>query len=312
MGSPWFRGGIESALGGLSADLFHSLSGTTFSDLRHRKERDYDSNAEACIYLSRIDEVLVNHIVDVYAETPHAGIGNRIPAREWERKLEAGFEPNLPHNAAELTTLLGEVEHRDIWQYGVQWDYLFYNDDKLGPLRGKLKGAPTKVKRHPGDLSRIHVYDPFERRYIEAPVDEAYREYVQGLSAWKHRVIRAFARANGDKIDPASLGRARLRIQSIVDEGRARRKINKRMSRWDTAGRPSRAFEMRQPDITLPQTGVSPADAALPPHPVSPPRIAPQGLVFPMTPSSGFEIVSRSPSLVRSTPIDEDRNSDPS
>jgi hypothetical protein len=48
------------------------------------------------------------------------------------------------------------------------------------------------VKYHAGDLSRIWVLDAKEERYRE--VEAVNRTYTDGLSLWKHRVIRAYVR----------------------------------------------------------------------------------------------------------------------
>jgi putative transposase len=54
----------------------------------------------------------------------------------------------------------------------------------------KRDNRRVKIKYNPSDLSQIHVYDPDERLYI--PVPALAQEYTQGLSLWKHKVIRNF------------------------------------------------------------------------------------------------------------------------
>jgi hypothetical protein len=58
------------------------------------------------------------------------------------------------------------------------------------------------------------------------------------LSLWKHRVICRFASREQDKVDPAALGRAKGRIQAIVDDAKARKKAGARLGRWTSGGRP--------------------------------------------------------------------------
>jgi putative transposase len=246
--TPQFKSGIERAIRTMTEGLFHTLPGTTFSSPVHRG--DYNSTREACIYLSEVDKVMSHYLVDVYAESQHKGLGG-IPARAWERHIHQGFMPRLPASADELTILLGQTEYRRVWHYGIDVDNLRYKHEDLGLLRTRLKEDKVKIKRYPGDLSRIYVHDPSDNRYIEVPVEPCAQEYAQNLSLWKHKVISEFVRATGDKVDIAALGRARKRIQEIVDASRERHKVNTRtrIARWETSGKSTRelAAESQQP-----------------------------------------------------------------
>jgi putative transposase len=245
--TPYFKPGIERVFGTMNTMLFHTLPGTTFSNPRPRG--DYDSMQEACVYLSDLDKIMNIFIVDMYAEKFHRGL-NGIPARQWEAATQFGFAPRLPPSAEELRILLSRVAQRTIHHYGIEFESLRYNCNDLLSLRLQLKGQPAKIKYHPGDLSRIHVYDPFDARYVEVPA--LAQEYTQGLSLWKHRVIREFARAERDTVDLVALGQARRKIQEIVEAGRERKRAGTRtqQARWDTAGKPTRDLQSRQQDAT--------------------------------------------------------------
>ncbi len=67
-------------------------------------------------------------------------------------------------------------------------------------------------------------------------------EYTQGLSLWKHRVIRQAVLEEQDQVDLVALGKAKRKIQQIVDADRQRKRqsTRSRIARWDTAGKPSR------------------------------------------------------------------------
>jgi putative transposase len=178
-------------------------------------------------------------LVDIYAERFHRGL-NGIPARRWEELTQHGFAPALPPNAEELLILLGRTATRVIHHYGIQFMSLRYNCDELVPLRTRLKGKKAKIKYHPADLSCLHVYDPFGRQYIRVPALD--QGYTQGLSLWKHRVIRRAVLSERDKVDIVALGRAKRKIQEIVEAGRQRKRqrTRSRIARWDTAGKPTR------------------------------------------------------------------------
>jgi putative transposase len=240
--TPTFKGTIERQFGSLNTMLFHTLPGTTFSNIS--KRGDYNSVKQACISLSDMEKIIHIFIVDLYAERYHRGL-HGIPARKWEEAIRYGFIPRVPASLQELQVLLGRVEYRTIHHYGIDLDLIRYNCAELGRLRALRDGEAVKLKYHPGDLSRIWVYDAFDRRYIEVPALD--QEYTDNLSLWKHRVIKRVAKKEEDQADLAALGRAKRRIQKVVDEARgrtaaARRGTQARTARWDTAGKPIQAL----------------------------------------------------------------------
>jgi putative transposase len=235
--TPHFKAGVERLFGTLNTMLFHTLPGTTFSNPNRRG--DYNSAKQACVYLSEIDRIMNIFVVDIYAQRYHDGLEG-IPARRWDETMRSGFSPRVPHDAEEMSVLLGRVTYRTIQHYGIRFQSLRYNSSKLAALRTRLKGERVKIKYHPADLSRLHVYDPFDMYYIEVPALD--QDYTQGLSLWKHRIIRRAAREESESVDLAALGRAKRKIQEIVEAGRSRKRsrTRSRIARWDTAGKPTR------------------------------------------------------------------------
>lgn len=261
--TPHFKAGIERLFRTLNTMLFHTLPGTTFSNPQNRG--DYGSAKQACVYLSDVDRIMHIFIVDIYAQRFHQGIQG-IPAQRWD-EAATSFCPRLPSNVEELSILLGRVSYRALHHYGVQFQSLRYNSPQLAPLRTRLREEKVKVKYHPGDLSRLYIYDPFEQRYIEVPALD--QEYTEGLSLWKHHIIRRVARAEFDSVDLVALGLAKRKIQEIVEAGRQRKRTSTRarVARWDTAGKPSREV--------LTKELVGEERRALPCTPPSPETIAP-------------------------------------
>ncbi|HSH79636.1 MAG TPA: Mu transposase C-terminal domain-containing protein [Herpetosiphonaceae bacterium] len=231
MQTPQFKAGIERLFGTLNTKLFHTLPGTTFGSISQRG--DYDSEAEACICLRDLQQMLTMFVVDVYAEQFHRGLQG-VPVRCWEQALHAGFVPRVPGSADDLLVLLGRSVHRVIHPYGIEFETLRYNCAALGTLRQRLAGQPVKVKYHPADLSRMYVYDPVDHRYITVPA--LAQEYTAGLSLWKHRVIRRAVLVEQQTVDLAALGRAKRKIQEVVTAARKEKPVHTRarMARWGT------------------------------------------------------------------------------
>lgn len=261
---------IERALGSLATMFYHKLPGTTFANPADRGA--YDSVEHACVTVGEVDRALHRHYVDIDAERKRRHLGF-IPARQWERALAAGFPPRLPASAEDLLVLLSRVALRVIEPYGIALHGLLYNDpDNDAPLAGlrtRLGRQPAVIKWHPGDLSRIHVLDPFRRRHLPVPAVDA--DYTRGLSVWKHGVIKRVARASEDREDPVALGQAKRDLQRQFQEARDRVAGKKRRgTRWTDARFASGGAATRErdrwPDATapaLPAAGAAPGRPAV-------------------------------------------------
>ena len=252
--SPEFKAGVERHFGTLNSGVFHTLPGTTFSNMLERGE--YDSVQRACISLDELEKALTIFLVDIYAERRHRGL-NGVPARRWERSWTGDFIPRLPPSRDELMILLGKVEWRVLHPYGIELESLRYNAPGLGELRERLRSEKVKLKYHPGDLSRIYIFDPFEKCYHELP--SLAPEYTQGLSIWKHRLIRRTASQEKETVDLASLGKARQKIQEMVDRARTRKKTATRskVARWDGKTANTPLPQAAKTDANLTQPGNS-------------------------------------------------------
>ena len=249
--TPEFKAGVERHFGTLNSGIFHTLPGTTFSNILDRGE--YDSAKRACVSLNELERALTIFLIDIYAERRHRGL-NGVPARRWERSWTGDFIPRLPPSRDELTILLSRVEWRVLHPYGIEFESLRYNAPGLGELRVRLQGEKVKLKYHPGDLGRIYIFDPFEKCYHELP--SLAQEYTQGLSIWKHRLIRRAASQEKEPVDLTALGKARRKIQELVDRARSRKKTATRskVARWDgkTANGPEQKTPRTAPSATQP------------------------------------------------------------
>ncbi len=234
--TPHFKASVERMFGTLNTGLFHTLPGTTFSNPKQRG--DYDSLKQSCITLADLDQLLHIFLLDIYAENFHRGLQD-IPARRWEKLTQCGFFPRVPASAKELSIFLGRVAYRTIQPYGIDLHSLRYNCSDLTPLRTRMSkraNKQVKVKYNPADLSHIHVYDPDDQYYLEVPA--LAQEYTQGLSLWKHKVIRNSVLNQQKTVDIVALGRAQRQIQAIVEESLQRKKLSTRtkIARWQNGG----------------------------------------------------------------------------
>ncbi|MDM8520289.1 transposase [Anaerolineales bacterium HSG6] len=258
---PHLKGMVERNFRRLAEQLVHTIQGTTFGNIFQRK--DYPSEELACITLADFEQMLNIYLVDNYAQDFHQGLKD-IPAQRWQECVKNGFAPRIPANQTELEVLLGRVAERTVQHYGIEFKNIKYNAPELAGLRFKLKKEKTKIKYHPGDLSRIHVHDPYENRYIMALAAD--QEYTQNLSLWKHEVICRAAREIENSVDRVALGRAKRRIQAIVDEEKIVNKKNrKKIARWTYGGKSSHTDEPTvQTEVDTPKIEVLEAEKLLP------------------------------------------------
>jgi putative transposase len=236
--TPQFKAAVERMFGTTNTGVFHTLPGTTFSNFGQRG--DYNSLKQACINLHDLDKIMHIFLLDIYAQDFHEGLQG-IPAEHWQEATQNGFFPRVPLSLEELRILLGRVDYRTILPYGIDFLSLRYNCSELLSLRLRMErrqNKQVKFKYNPSDLSRIHVYDSDERRYIETPA--LAQEYTRGLSLWKHRVIRNFVLNEQGQVDIVALGRAQRKIQAIVEQSMAHKKLSTRtkIGRWKN-GHPS-------------------------------------------------------------------------
>jgi putative transposase len=250
---PWYKGKLERFQGTMNHDLMHGTPGTTFSNVFQRD--DYDPSRQAVVLLSTFREMLHKWIIDVYLQTPHRGIKD-TPAHRWCSELTA-LPPPLPMSAGELDVVLGMTAQRVVFHYGIELEGLKYNSPELGELR-RRKGPGVKVELtfDPGDLGRIHVFDPLKETYLSIPaVDQA---YAKGLSLWQHRVIRRYAqRQLNARTDIVALAEAKAEIRRLVERD---------FNRKSTRGRKQHARFMADHSNTTISPMISPALPATNPN----------------------------------------------
>ncbi len=210
--TPWFKGSVERFFRTNNTGLIHTLPGTTFSNILERG--DYDVFQHACISLTAFWKILHIFLLDIYAQRWHEGIGG-IPAKMWAESMQAGFLPCLHSNVEEVRLLLLRGEERTVQRGGIDFESLRYQSPVLAQVRSILTdGEKVPIKYDPADLSALYVLDPAAQRWLRVlAVDQ---DYTQGLSLWKHRVIRGYVLREKQTVDIYALAAAKRHIQDIV------------------------------------------------------------------------------------------------
>ena len=90
-GLPGMRGSIERVFGTLGQGLLPRLNGRTFSSVLERG--DHASEDRATLTTEDLCGALVRWVVDIYHNTPHAGLGGRTPLEQWNADHDEGNYP---------------------------------------------------------------------------------------------------------------------------------------------------------------------------------------------------------------------------
>ncbi len=254
--TPWYKGSIERFFRTQNQGLLEGLPGYTFGDIFSRA--DYDPAQDACISLESFHKLLHIFLLDIYAQRWHEGIQD-IPARRWHESLQSGLAPTLYHDAEELRILLCASDTRTLTRRGIAWETLQYNSSELAYLRQRTGGAGVRFRYDPDNLGKIYVFDP-DVGWLTVPA--LYPDYAEGLSLYKHRVIRQLLLADKrESVDIYALAEARLRLQDLVAQEFAQtrrqrgRKQQARLLENGSAAQPRLAppaMPLLPPDLPLP------------------------------------------------------------
>jgi putative transposase len=240
---PWYKGTMERWFGTQNTRLLHELPGATFSNIFDRG--DYDPQKHAVISLKALLELVHTWIIDIYHQDVHQGAQD-IPYRRWTEAITE-WPPNLPARADELDALTGCLAKRIIGKSGIQIFTLQYNCPELALIRHELekieKGEMAQIKYDPNDLSKIQVFNPKTKRFIEVPALN--QEYASELTLHQHKIIQKYARRSvNERLDVEALCRARKRVEEIVAQ--------ERVTQRTLTGRQkaARFLNLGQPDYT--------------------------------------------------------------
>jgi putative transposase len=211
---PEWKGAMERFFRTMNVGLIHQLPGTVFSNVDERG--DYPAEEKACIDIKVLVLLLTKWIVDVYAVTPHRGIGT-TPLAKWSESA-ASRTIELPAYPLALDTITGIPAKRTLFHYGVELEGLHYNSRQLQAIRGRHgESIKADLKFTEETVGYIHVFDPDAKEYIK--VDAIAQDYAANLPRQVHRLIRERTRARfGDNLSTENLLEARAEIEAIISE----------------------------------------------------------------------------------------------
>ncbi|MEQ5815161.1 transposase family protein [Marinobacter sp. NFXS11] len=171
--SPWRKPFIERFFRTLRGELMELLPGYA----RKRTEKylvDYKLPKDACMTVQEFEYCLTRYIVDVYHQAQHRGLGGKTPHEAWLEGIQDHGAPELVHNMDFLMNFAAnQLTYAATVKDGVGIKEVKYNSRELQDLILRLQKPNGKCRvdllRCTHDISKIQVYDPFEKKYIVVP-----------------------------------------------------------------------------------------------------------------------------------------------
>lgn len=194
------RGTIESFFRTSSSQALVYFSGRTWGSIAEKGDRD--SEAEASVMFDAIAGALTRFFVDVYHNTPHAGLHDETPRDAWKRLLRQ--HKVIPAPTGSLRRhIFGINMHRVIDQNGVRFMGIHYQSAALQALR-RNRTSQVLVRVDHYDLGEISVWAGDGWLSVKAVYDE-----FQGMSIWVWTALCDELRRRN--LEKAKLARATIR-----------------------------------------------------------------------------------------------------
>ncbi|TRD15526.1 Mu transposase C-terminal domain-containing protein [Palleronia caenipelagi] len=153
---PWLRPKIERVFRTFGTQIMPKLAGRTFSNPKERG--DYPSEDLAVHTKETLMRILTIHVVDIYHNSPHQGLGGETPADCWER-LSAKWG-SLPYpGAIQRAAVFGNETERKLTGRGVTVCGINYVCGYLRDLHKRAHGDVVRVRANPEDLGFVLVWN---------------------------------------------------------------------------------------------------------------------------------------------------------
>lgn len=237
VGSGNQKASIENAFKTLNVKYFHSLPGTTFSNIQERGL--YDSEGKACIGLMAFNHIIHLILVDDIAQK-HSVKRKGSPVQLWEYAKEANPHLNfsLPRTVDDLKlALISGFELRIIHESGVMIEKEYYQSTALMELRGLLmakygKGKKVKVRYDLADMRDVYVWDEFKGGYIRATQVGLKRRGIDFPEHILYRKLDHLAGKNPNELEE-NLNEAKTK-REVLDISKEEKKKFKKQQRQNT------------------------------------------------------------------------------
>lgn len=264
-GRPHFGGHVERAFRTHMDEIHNELPGTTFSNVKYK--RDYDSEGRAVMTLDALEHWFTLFILGVYHQKPHSGI-DWPPIIKWDQGIRgtgSTLGTGVPARVADEDRLRLDFMpyfERTVQEYGLQNEGIFYWTDALRrfvhmPDPQRPSCTKTFVCRYdPRDLSCLWLFDDETKQYIEVPYRNLGRP---AISLWELRKAKTLLKeqysiATNEELIFKTIDQMRDIVEQESVKTKAARRMRQRKKQWDAAPKIGKNTEatMAPPEIASP------------------------------------------------------------
>lgn len=248
----WSKGGVERVIGTINRNISQMIpSGRTFHNTTERG--DYDSFKNASVSLEALRIAITKYIVDVYHENFHRSIQCK-PIQQWQAYIN-NEDIRLPANPEDLDAIVGQIEKRSVFHYGIEINNATYNSEELMKFRGHFRNKTKAVVRwNSSDLGHIYVLVP-NGPTISVPVHPS-KSFLKGMSyfAWK-LIQNELKNRKINMNDPSEIADMVNKITEMMTENAKKNKqIRVQHIRFKKGTQDIQKFEKKPENQIIPET----------------------------------------------------------
>jgi putative transposase len=153
-GLPQMRGMVERSFRTDTDRFYSKFPGRAFKDVVEKGE--YDSEANITVTVMELAKLMFRYFVDVYHNTPHAGLGGDTPMNRWRTGVERfGVLPPPPRDV--IRHIFSTVVECRVGNRGVRIAGLFYQSKVLQKARRSIRDKYVLVRVDTEDLGAVSV-----------------------------------------------------------------------------------------------------------------------------------------------------------
>jgi len=229
---PTYKAYVERVFGTLNTIIWHKLPGGLPLTPQERQALELKPEVEAVFPLYLLEKAMWNAIVNLYHLEVHTGEGMGIsPALKWRRGIQQHKRATV--DAVDLLDkIFGKGKNCQLSAEGVfVWGHRFHDPQLTTMLMNRLaRFGKERAQRHsktssrtvtvrvswdPGDVSKVHVWDPTTRSHVTLP--NVRKAYAQDLSWYGADRIKDFAtKRDLDFHSDAEMANARVEYRKFL------------------------------------------------------------------------------------------------
>ncbi|CDP53018.1 hypothetical protein [Devosia sp. DBB001] len=153
-GLPQMRGPVERSFRTDTERFYSKFPGRAFKDVVEKGE--YDSEANIMVTVTELAKLMFRYFVDIYHNSPHAGLGGDTPLNRWRTGVER-FGVLPPPSKDVIRHIFSTVIECRVGNRGVRVAGLYFQSKQLQKARRSIRDRYVLVRVDTEDLGHVSV-----------------------------------------------------------------------------------------------------------------------------------------------------------